>query len=80
MASRLNDGLNLRTEVGTVNYYDSHQSVGTCAEKSHAARLGGHSHNPITHAKETVLAHLRNPEHYVHRNGYHNSMCFRLFV
>jgi hypothetical protein len=74
MASSINDSLRLRTELGSVNFYDLQRSLGTCGEKSHAARLGGHSFNPITHKPESVLPHVRNPEHFIQKDGSHNSM------
>lgn len=56
----MNDMLRHRTLMGTVNYYDNHQSVGTANEKCWAAMSGGHRYDPISHQPVRFLRHLRS--------------------
>ena len=74
MASPKNDRLRKRTQKGTLNYYDDQRSIGTSFDKAQAARLGGHNFNPITHEKETILAHARSAHHCINSKGQHNGM------
>jgi hypothetical protein len=60
MASPMNDGLHMRTDIGTVNYYDNAKCVGTALEKAWASRSGGHSFNILSHEPTKYLRHLRN--------------------
>ena len=76
MASLKNDRLRFRTQLGPVNLYDNQQAIGTCSEKAHAARMGGHCFNPINHQPEKILSHLRNKSHYIDTNGVHTSTFF----
>jgi len=62
MASIMNDKLTMRTEFGTVNYYDNQKSIGTAAEKAWASRSGGHSFDLISHKPTHIFRHLRNSE------------------
>ena len=74
MASRKLDSMHCRTQLGTVNLYDNQHSIGTHFEKAQAARLGGHSFNPINFKAEEILAHARNRQHYINENGTHSGM------
>mmetsp|Transcript_82247 Transcript_82247/g.222845 ORF Transcript_82247/g.222845 Transcript_82247/m.222845 type:complete len:297 (-) Transcript_82247:143-1033(-) len=65
MASRENDLLQERTTDGTVNLYDGGKSRGTATDKGMAARMGGHTWNPINGDSRTEIYFngLRNESH-----------------
>jgi len=65
MASRANDMLQDRTTDGSVNLYDGGKSKGTCTDKGMAARMGGHTWNPINGDSRTEIyfSELRNNTH-----------------
>ena len=50
----------MRTQRGSVNFYDNGRCVGTAIEKTWAARSGGHAFNIISHERTKILRHLRN--------------------
>ena len=60
MASLMNDRLAMRTCLGTLNYYDNHEGLGTASQKCWAAMSGGHDYNPISHEPARFLGHLRS--------------------
>lgn len=74
MASKKVDAINLRTAIGTVNYYDNQRSIGTSSEKAHASRMGAYVFDPINHKPETFLRHLRLKDHYIKEDGTHTGM------
>jgi len=65
MASRANDMMQDRTTDGSVNLYDGGKSRGTSTDKGMAARMGGHTWNPINGDSRTEIYfnELRNNEH-----------------
>lgn len=65
MASRENDMLQERTIDGSVNLYDGGKSKGTSCDKGMAARMGGHTWNPVTGDSRTEIyfTNLRNETH-----------------
>lgn len=65
MASRELDVLQDRTTDGSVNLYDGGKSKGTSIDKGMAARMGGHTWNPINGDSKTEIyfTDLRNETH-----------------